>query len=255
MYKVMLVEDDEAIRYVYSRMKAWGIHGFQIAAEAGNGLQAIEEMNKNPVDVIFTDIRMPFMDGIALMKNLLESYPEVLFVFTSSYDEFEYAREGLRLGAVDYIVKPMEESDLESVLVRIEEKLTARGCGKETLKLLEQIIPEKEAVSDTLIIHLGQYLEVNMHHNLTIEEIADALGMNKDYLGKQIKNKTGLSFRTLYNRLKIEYAKPLIKSGQYKVYEISELLGYSSPDYFTQLFKNEVKMTPAEYKNEKKSIF
>lgn len=248
MYRVMLVEDDEVIRYVYSRMKAWEKSGFQIVAEAGNGLQAMDEMKKNPVDVIFTDIRMPFMDGITLMKKMLEEYPDILFVFVSSYNEFEYAREGLRLGAVDYIVKPMDEADLEPVLVRLKELLGTKGNGTEIFRILAGIIPEKSALSDTLIIQMGQYLEENMNRNLTIEEVADALDMNKDYLGKQIKHKTGLSFRTLYNRVKIEYAKPLIKSGQYKVYEISELLGYSSPDYFTQHFKNEVNMTPAEYK-------
>lgn len=182
------------------------------------------------------------------MKKMLEEYPDILFVFVSSYNEFEYAREGLRLGAVDYIVKPMDEADLEPVLVRLKELLGTKGNGTEIFRILAGIIPEKSALSDTLIIQMGQYLEENMNRNLTIEEVADALDMNKDYLGKQIKHKTGLSFRTLYNRVKIEYAKPLIKSGQYKVYEISELLGYSSPDYFTQHFKNEVNMTPAEYK-------
>lgn len=248
MYRIMLVEDDEAIRYVYSRMKVWERYGFQIAAEAGNGQQALEEMKKNPVDAVFTDIRMPFMDGITLMKNIRQDYPEVLFVLVSSYNEFEYAREGLRLGALDYIVKPVGEADLEPVLSRIKEQLHTQE-KKGISGLLESVIPDKSALSDTLIIKLGDYLEENIHRNLSIEEVAGALGMNKDYLGKQIKNKTGLSFRTLYNNIKIEYAKPLIKSGQYKVYEISELLGYSSPDYFTQLFKSVVKVTPAEYKS------
>ncbi len=255
MYRVMLAEDDEAVRYVYSRMKVWEKYGFRIAAEAGNGLQAVEEMEKNPVDVIFTDIRMPFMDGIALMKKILESRPETLFVFISSYNEFEYALEGLRLGAVDYITKPVGQADLEPVLMRVAELLNSRGGGKRTMKLLEQIIPEKSALSDPLIINLGQYFDTTMQRNLSIEEVADALGMNKDYLGKQIKSKTGLSFRTLYNQMKIEYAKPLVRSGQYKVYEISEMLGYSSPDYFTQLFKSAVKMTPAEYRKENNSDF
>lgn len=255
MYRVMLVEDDEAVRYVYSRMNVWEKCGFQIAAEAGNGLQAMEEINKNPVDVIFTDIRMPFMDGITLMKKILENQPNMLFVFISSYNEFEYAREGLRLGAVDYIVKPMGQTDLEPVLVRVGELLDTRMDGKKVLKILERIIPEKSVLSDSLIMNLAVYLEKNMQRNLSIEEIGDALGMNKDYLGKQIKNKTGLTFRTLYNQVKIEYAKPLLRSGQYKVYEISEWLGYSSPDYFSQLFKSVVKMTPAEYKKENISDF
>ena len=93
-------------------------------------------------------------------------------------------------------------------------------------------------------------LNEHINQNLTIEEVADSLGMNKDYLGRQLKKKTQMSFRSLYNRVKMEYAKPMIKSGQYKIYEISEMLGYTSPDYFSALFKNIVKMTPAEYKKQ-----
>ena len=70
MYRVMLVEDDEAIRYVYSKMKSWGKYGFRIECEAQNGLQAIEMMKQKEIDIIFTDIRMPFMDGITMMKEV-----------------------------------------------------------------------------------------------------------------------------------------------------------------------------------------
>lgn len=246
MYKVMLVEDDDAVRYVYSKMKAWGKYGFCIEQEAANGSRALEAMQKHPADVIFTDIRMPFMDGITLMKHVTESYPDVLFVFISSYNEFEYAREGLRMGAVDYVIKPMGEEDLDGVLQRVRELLLAQNKNGVT-GLAKRLLPEKD-LQDALIQNIFRYMDENMHCNLTIEEVADEMGLNKDYLGRQIKHKTGLSFRNLYNQIKMEYAKPLIKSGQYKVYEIGELLGYASPDYFSQLFKNVVGMTPAEYK-------
>lgn len=253
MYRVMLVEDDEAIRYVYSRMKTWGKHDFQIVVKAGNGMHALEEIKEQPVDVIFTDIRMPFMDGITLMKEVLAKQPDILFVFISSYNEFEYAREGLRLGAVDYIVKPMGEEELEPVLLRVKNLLSQKKASGPS-ELFRRIIKE-EQLSDPFVLKTGEFLEENIHRNPTIEELADVFGMHKDYVGKQIKQKTGLPFRVLCNKIKIEYAKPLIRNGQYKVYEVSELLGFSSPDYFTQLFKSEVKMTPAEYKKSKISDF
>lgn len=246
MYNVMLVEDDEAVRYVYSKMKSWGKYGFCIASEAANGARALETMQKQPVDVIFTDIRMPFMDGITLMKHVTEGFQDVLFVFISSYNEFEYAREGLRLGAVDYVIKPMGEADLDGVLKRVRELLTAQNKSG-VAALAKQLLPEKD-LGDSLMQNIFRYMEENMQRSLTIEEVAEEMGLNKDYLGRQIKHKTGQSFRNLYNQIKMEYAKPLIKSGQYKVYEIGELLGYASPDYFSQLFKNTAGMTPAEYK-------
>ena len=74
------------------------------------------------------------------------------------------------------------------------------------------------------------------------------MGMNKDYIGRRVKLRTGHTFRNFYNQIKMEYAKQLIKQGTYKVYEVSDLLGYASPDHFSQIFKSVVQMTPASYK-------
>ena len=247
MYRVILVDDDRALRYVYSKMNAWMKYGFAIAGETSNGIQALEWMKEHPADVVFTDIRMPFMDGITLMKEAQKLYPEVLFVFISSYDAFEYAREGLRLGAVDYVVKPMRDSDLENVLERLI-PVMGRSGDEERISIFKKITEEDVNWEDPLLLRMCRYLEDHIDQNLTLEEVADALRLNKDYFGKIVKSRTGMNFRNLYNRFKMEYAKPLIKGGQYKIYEISRMLGYTASDYFTQLFKNSTGMTPLEYK-------
>lgn len=246
----MLVEDDNAIRYVYSKMKLWTKYGFFIEQEAANGMRAMDAMRANPVDIIFTDIQMPLMDGISLMKTMNKEFPNVLFVLISSYNEFEYAREGLRLGAVDYVVKPLTESDLEKVLQRAKEMLDARKSDTITPLLSDLPGIKLCSMEDPLLKNMCEYLSVNMQRNISMVDVADALKLNKDYFGKLVKNKTGQSFRNLYNQIKMEYAKKLIRSGQYKIYEISELLGYASADYFTQLFKNMTGMTPAEFKKQ-----
>ena len=247
MYRVMLVEDERVLRYTYSKMNVWAKYGFLIVGEASNGIQAVEFVKDNLVDVIFTDIQMPFMNGIEMMRIIKEQYPDILFVFVSSYNEFEYAREGLRMGVVDYVVKPMSEKDLEEALGRLR-NVFAKQRKQNMLYIFEKIVSKEVNWNEPVIKNMCEYLEKNIQRNLTLEEVAEALNLNKDYLGKIVKNKTGLNFRNLYNRFKMECAKPLIKSGQYKVYEISEMLGYTSADYFTQLFKNSTGMTPAEYK-------
>lgn len=247
MYRVMLVEDDRAIRYVYSRLETWGRQGFYIECEAGNGSQAITLLKNHPVDIIFTDIRMPLMNGIVMMKEIKKTFPDVLFVLISSYNEFEYAREGLKLGALDYISKPLEEKELEEVLRKADKILKTQereGMFQKLCKLYENQVSQQ----DSLLTSVCDYLEENLNQNVTMEEVAEELNLNKDYLGKQIKGRTGQSFRTIYNQLKMEYAKEMLKKGNLKVYEISEKLGYTSADYFTLLFKKIVGMPPAEYK-------
>lgn len=247
MYRVMLVEDDKVIRYIYSRMQEWTKQGFVIEQEAGNGSQAAAILKENPVDIIFTDIRMPLMDGITFMRQVREMNPEILFVLISSYNEFEYAREGLRMGALDYLIKPLEEKELVEVLRKAKKILEDRGSDGVLQKICD-ICGNEVNAQDPVLVNMCQYLEEHLSRSVTMEEVADYLNLNKDYLGKQIKTKTGQSFRSLYNQIKIGYAKNMIKNGNYKVYEVSELLGYTSSDYFTQLFKKIVGITPAEYK-------
>lgn len=247
MYQVMLVEDDRALRYVYSKMTVWNKYGFTIVGEAANGVQAVEFVQKHSVDVIFTDIRMPFMDGIETMKQIQKDHPEILFVFVSSYNEFEYAREGLRMGAVDYLVKPMEEKDLEEVLKRLEPMLLQR-TEETSMSILQGIVEQEVNWDEPVLQNMCKIFDEQKEQNLTLEEVANELQLNKDYFGKLVKNRLGMNYKILYNRYKMECAKPLIKSGKYKVYEISHMLGYTSADYFSQLFKNNIGMTPAEYK-------
>ena len=125
MYRILLVEDNEALRYVYARMHAWQENGFCLAAQAANGKQALEQMDKERFDLIVTDIRMPFIDGLELLRELRRRAIQTPVILVSSYGEFEYAREGLVLGAFDYIVKPFREKQLNAVLSRAAQSLSA----------------------------------------------------------------------------------------------------------------------------------
>lgn len=249
MYRVMLVEDDSAVRYVYKRMKAWGENGFSISEEAANGRQAEEKIEKGEVDIVFTDIRMPLMDGITLMKKVKEEKNQIPFVLISSFSDFEYAREGLRLGALDYIMKPLEEKELDNALQRAKEVL-GQSRQNPVMETICKVCPGSINPGDPLLLSFGRYLEENMTSNVTLEAAAEVLNLNKDYLGKQIKAKTGLNFKILYHAVQIAYAKTLLKNKNYKVYEISEMLGYASADYFTQQFKKVTGMSPAAYKKQ-----
>lgn len=243
----MLVEDDEMIRYVCTQLKSWGKYGFQVETEAANGIRALEALEHHEIQVIFTDIQMPFMDGIALMQEVKKRYPDILFVFMSSFHEFEYARAGLRLGAIDYVDKPMTAKKLEYVLERLREQLLKEDKSG-IITALSSIVKDLKEENIPFLEKIARYFYENLDQNFTLEQLADYLELNKDYLGRQIKQKTGLNFRTFYHQMKMEYAKPLIKSGQYKVYEIAEMLGYTSAEYFSQQFKEIVGMTPAAYK-------
>ena len=126
MYKILLAEDDADMRFIYSRMSVWKECGFVIAKEVSNGKDALAVLKAEAFDLVLTDIRMPFIDGIELLGKINELGIDVAVAFISSYDEFEYARKGLVLGAFDYLLKPVNEQKLWDMLRRVSESLQRR---------------------------------------------------------------------------------------------------------------------------------
>ncbi len=252
MYRILLVEDDSALRYVYSKMKTWVGNGFEISAEASNGKEALELLDKEEFDLVVTDIRMPFVDGLTLLSKIKERSIDVVSVLLSSYNEFEYARQGLVLGAFDYIVKPISDKNLSEVLQRAKIYL---GEKNEISKIDNIVINAandcKFSVDCGNIVNKAcVYLSENLGRIVTMEEIADSFSISKDYFGKSFKKQTGATFNNFYTAVKIEYAKKLIDTSDYKNYEISDLLGYSDPDYFAKVFKSVAGVSPASYRSE-----
>ncbi|WP_310602674.1 response regulator transcription factor [Anaerosporobacter sp.] len=116
MYDILFVDDDEAIGFIVSNYGLWKESNYRIRAMAGNGKQAIELLEKNEYDLVITDIRMPVMDGLDLIRYIRSKKKNICVMLASTYNDFEYVREGLRLGAIEYIEKPFTEEKLKKAL-------------------------------------------------------------------------------------------------------------------------------------------
>lgn len=138
MYKVMLLDDEPWELRGMKNMIPWEKHGFQVVYTLSNPLEALDILKKEPVDVLLSDIRMPAMDGISLMKKLREQNIWIEILFLSGYAEFDYAREALRSGAFDYLLKPLDLDNIETLLNRLKERLEEKE-HLHTLYLMEQI--------------------------------------------------------------------------------------------------------------------
>lgn len=251
MYRVLLVEDDTALRFIYSKMKTWSECGFTISAEATNGKHALEILEKQSFDLIFTDIRMPFIDGIEMLRKLNDMGNTIPVVFASSYDEFEYARQGLILGAFDYLLKPVEQKKLTEVLNRAKIRIDELNNKSKLQPAVEKVLNELEIPTDAdkFISQAAFYCSENYDKIITVDDIAEAHGYSKDYFSKLFKQHFGITFHEFYSRIRIAYAVELLTTGNYKTYEISEILGYSSVDYFTKVFKEITGVTPSKFKS------
>ena len=123
MRKVMIVEDEELILQGIKNIVHWNELELQLFHMAHSGQEALEMWKKEPVDIIITDIEMPEMSGLELLKKIRSEEELVRFIILTGYDDFEYAREAIHLDVENYILKPINEEELEKQLKEAAEKL------------------------------------------------------------------------------------------------------------------------------------
>lgn len=137
-YRVLLVDDEEEIRTGISRKIDWEAVGFSLVGEAGNGEEALELAEQLRPDVVLTDIKMPFMDGLELCRRLRQSLPAAKLVVFSGFDDFEYARQAVGMGVSEYILKPINAPELMEVLNKLRELLDRQRLERRDMETLRR---------------------------------------------------------------------------------------------------------------------
>ncbi|WP_176694406.1 response regulator transcription factor [Paraliobacillus sp. PM-2] len=155
MFKILVVDDEMLIRQGIIHSVDWEGNGYQIAGEASNGEEAIEQIEKIQPDIIITDIVMPKMNGITLTKYVNEYHPKIEMIVLSSFEEFDYVRQTFQNGVSDYILKPKLNS-------------------KELLQTLGKIVSDKQVVSrGTFSISIEQILTKSVQGIQTVNEMKE----------------------------------------------------------------------------------
>jgi two-component system response regulator YesN len=182
LYRVLIADDLEILRYDLKRMKIWGEHsGFVIEGEAENGADALRKLRQASYDLVITDIRMPVMNGIELLKAIFEEKLSPCVVLLSDYTEFSYAREGLLYGAFDYLGKPVDSNIMEELLKRVKKHLDEKKQEIVKVKQLESMAgeafypaPYVDKVSALLIKGQDEAMKA-------VEALLDAVGEALDF--------------------------------------------------------------------------
>ena len=143
MIKVFLVEDEFAIREGIKKSVNWEEHGFTLVGEAGDGEIAFPKILKTRPDILITDIRMPFMDGLELARVVKAEIPDIRILVLSGYDDFNYAKEAISIGVDEYILKPVSGDNLLQELGKISDVISSRKKEEEArqkyMKDMEEI--------------------------------------------------------------------------------------------------------------------
>lgn len=134
MYSVLLIDDEILIREAISQNTKWEELGYELVGTCRNGREAIEYLKERPVDLVITDIYMPYVDGIEVARYVYENCRDTRVVIISGYDEFEYAKKALQYKVVEYILKPVTAMELSELLTRIREKLDEEDKNDRSMK-------------------------------------------------------------------------------------------------------------------------
>ncbi len=152
MYKVFVVDDEIVIREGLRSSFNWEENGFVLVGEASDGEIALPMIRDEKPDILITDIRMPFMDGIALCREVHKVMPWIQIVILSGYDSFEYAKQAISLGVKEYLLKPISSGDLGEVLRRLRERIEREHAERRDLeKLRTQMTAGRQLVLDQVL--------------------------------------------------------------------------------------------------------
>ena len=138
IYKVLIADDEAEIRDGMIQRLDWGSLGFTVAASAENGVEALELLEQTKPDVIMTDIKMPFMDGLEFIEKAVEMLPTVKIIVFSGFDDFEYAQKAIRLNVEEYLLKPISSVQMSQSLIKLKKKMDKELEERRDIDLLRK---------------------------------------------------------------------------------------------------------------------
>lgn len=138
LYRIILVDDEEEVRKGIIRKIDWSRLGFEVVGDAENGAEALEKIEQLEPEVVMTDIRMPFMDGLTLTEKIRQKYPSMKVLIFSGFDDFEYAQQAIKLNVTEYILKPVNVEELSEILTRVKKNLDEEISQRRDAALLRE---------------------------------------------------------------------------------------------------------------------
>ena len=240
--RMIVVEDEQRSREGLCRLLSTLPGEHQLVGQASNGSAALEMILQLKPDVVFTDVKMPVMDGISLIASVRSYHVQTEFVITSGYADFEFARQGIALDVADYLIKPVTQEDVLRVLEHVERRISG-GKPKAPGSRLRSKYPDAHPT----ILKSLDILENAYAGKLNQRDLAAELGVSPEYFSYLFSRNIGMTFSEFLRRLRIEKAREMYASGECPKQEVPYAVGFSDAKYFAQVFRSITGESPAEY--------
>jgi len=270
MYRVLLVDDEQIERMALAK-KIDRYYGDKVDIyHAVNGREAVAMCGEQKNDIVIMDISMPEMNGVMAAKYIRKMDDECSIIFLSAYDDFEYARNAIKVRALDYLLKPCDMNDLLAVMDTALQKLDKENafngnsisgkeqnketeiCGSNANNVRENRPKRTDNVRNsdekTTIKYLKEYVENNYIYDISMQEAAEEMGYSDAYFSKLFKQYFNQNFTAYLTEYRIKKAKELLSNTNHSIKDISRMVGYTDSNYFAKIFKRLVGEIPSKYR-------
>lgn len=272
----ILIADDEMIsRATIQRMIRNYCPWAGQVEEASNGREAVEKAMELDADVVLMDIEMPELDGLEAARRLRQWKEGCAVIFLTAFATFQYAKQAISLGAVEFLVKPVDPCELKKVLDRVRDRVnrTAGGMGQTAedrnlmpgnrecagdggvhvsdggLDTLDEAIKSFGARAVKISQEGKRYMDLHYMDDIGVDTMARMYQVSANYFNKLFRQAYNISSKEYLINIRVGHAMEYLKNPALTIREAGIMVGYEDSNYFTRIFKKKTGMTPIEYRN------
>ena len=239
--KLLIADDEDPIRNGIAKYIQLHTDRFDKIYLAANGREALDTIFRAKPDIMFLDVQMPMMTGIEVMQEARRSDALPYTMILSAYEEFKYCQQALRLGAREYLLKPVRSSGLLQMANRAADELFG---GEEEIQI-------DSAEEKNVLVELArEYVEEHYYENLMLTDVAQKAGISAGYLSTLFQRQLSRGFVDYLNEIRIEHACAYLRQNYLKTYEIAYKVGFRDEKYFSRVFKKIKGLSPSEYRKQ-----
>lgn len=259
MFHLCIADDEPIIRQGLLSLP-WSEIGARVIGDAADGMEALEILQTEQIDVLLADVRMPGVGGIELAKRLHESKANTQVVLLSGYGEFEYAQQAIEYGVAQYLLKPATPCEILAAVKQSGLQAVKLRADDEHLRQLEEELGRKRLEHSHGQIVLGsishsdvaqqaiRYLVEGYASAISLNSMSEDLHFSTIYLSRVVKKATGYTFSELLSGFRVLEVATRLRETNEKFMKICEDVGHMDPRYFSQVFKRFYGVAPSAYR-------
>lgn len=247
MIKVMIIDDEPIIVEGLKKTINWKEINCTVVGVASNGIDGICLIREKSPDIVFSDISMPKMDGLKMIASIKSQFSDIQITILTGFRDFDYAQRAIELGVCRYLLKPSKMKEINEALEFMIENVKKISTKKEEKNQIEEVYVSK--ASSFIVENAKKYIENNYKNKLTLSEVAEHIYVSQWHLSKLLNKCCEKNFSEILNTVRVNEAKKLLKEPEYRIGDITEMVGFSDMAHFSRVFKKMEGISPNEYRN------